>query len=175
MQRILALFVPLALLAGCVSPSRPAPQAPPPPRPVPVPPPAPTPPPASSDWRDWPLTAGTWSYSRDAQGSIARFGQPGAEPELSLRCDRSAGALVLSRRGTAPGNAAMTVRTNTSTRALPSTATAGAMTVRLPVRDALIDAMGFSRGRFVVELRPLPVLVVPTWAEFLRVAEDCRG
>ena len=40
--------------------------------------------------------------------------------------------------------------------------------------DALLDAMGFSRGRFVVEQADTPTLVVPAWAEVERVTEDCR-
>nr|WP_231621733.1 hypothetical protein [Sphingomonas sp. 37zxx] len=174
MQRILALFAPIALLAGCVAPARPEPKAPPPP-PASTPTPAPAPAPASSDWRDWPLTPGTWAYARLAGGSIARFGQPGAEPELTLQCDLGGNVLILSRRGAAPAGAAMTIRTNTTTRAVATQATGSAMAVRLQPRDPLIDAIGFSRGRFVVEQRPMAVLVVPTWAEFLRVAEDCRG
>ena len=45
----------------------------------------------------------------------------------------------------------------------------------LAASDPLIEAMGYSRGRFIVETAPLPPLVVPAWAEVLRVAEDCRG
>jgi hypothetical protein len=46
--------------------------------------------------------------------------------------------------------------------------------VELGARDALVDAIGFSRGRFVVEGGGLAALVVPAWPEILRVAEDCR-
>jgi hypothetical protein len=35
--------------------------------------------------------------------------------------------------------------------------------------------MGFSRGRFLVQGNGLPTLVVPAYAEVLRVTEDCRG
>ena len=51
----------------------------------------------------------------------------------------------------------------------------GYLAAELGVRDSLVDAIGFSRGRFVVEGAGQPRLVVPAWAEFLRVAEDCRG
>jgi hypothetical protein len=47
--------------------------------------------------------------------------------------------------------------------------------VSLSPRDALLDAMAFSRGRFIVEQPGQPSLVVPAWAEFGRVVEDCRG
>lgn len=165
-------------LAGCVAPSQPAPRPAPPvatPRPAPVPTPAPAPaPPASADWRDWPLTPGTWSYRADTQGSTASFGVSGLAPELTLRCDRARSRIVLTRTGlvSAP---ALTVRTTSIARTLPvSPATTGAA-ADLGARDALIDAMGYSRGRFVVQGGGVPTLVVPAWAEILRVAEDCRG
>ncbi|WBY06343.1 hypothetical protein PIB19_12015 [Sphingomonas sp. 7/4-4] len=165
------------LLAGCVAPSQPPPRPAPPvavPTPAPTPAPAPPPPPASADWRDWPLTPGTWSYRADAQGGTASFGMSGLAPELTLRCDRARSRIVLTRSGlvSAP---ALTIRTTSIARTLPvSPATTGAA-ADLAARDALIDAMGYSRGRFVVQGGGVPTLVVPAWAEILRVAEDCRG
>jgi hypothetical protein len=60
-------------------------------------------------------------------------------------------------------------------RTLPVTATTAGPAADLGARDALVDAMGYSRGRFVVQGGGMPTLVVPAWAEILRVAEDCRG
>ena len=167
-----ALFValPLLALAGCVAPSRPLPSPPPAPRPAPapVPTPAPPPPPASSDWRDWPLTPGDWRYAAAPGGSLARFGAGVA----SLACDRASGSVTLSFQGT--GTRAI-VRTSSTARTLALTPGVGGVSVRLPARDGLLDAMGFSRGRFVVEgVTPRP-LVIPAWPEILRVAEDCRS
>ncbi len=164
-------------LAGCVPPAAPPPArvAPPPPAPVLAPASAPAPV-YRGDWRDWPLTPGDWVYRRDARGSIALFGAPGADASVTLRCDRLAARLYLSRKG--EGAAAMTVRTTSTTRSLASQPTGGTpayMAVALAPADALLDAMGFSRGRFVIEQPGLPVLVVPAWAEILRVVEDCRS
>ena len=39
----------------------------------------------------------------------------------------------------------------------------------------MLDAMVFSRGRFVVERTGAAPLVVPPYAEIGRVVEDCRG
>lgn len=61
----------------------------------------------------------------------------------------------------------MTIRTTSTARTVPGTA--------LPANDPLIDAMGFSRGRFIVETPGATPLVIPAWAEVQRVAEDCRG
>lgn len=163
------------LLTGCVAPSQPPPRpAPPVAIPTPAPAPPPPPPPASADWRDWPLTPGNWSYRGDAQGSVASFGMSGGPAELTLRCDRARSRIVLTRNGLASAPA-LTVRTTSIVRTLPvSPATTGAA-ADLAARDALIDAMGYSRGRFVVQGGGVPTLVVPAWAEILRVAEDCRG
>jgi hypothetical protein len=165
------------LLAGCVAPSQPPPRPAPPvalPTPAPAPAPAPPPPPASADWRDWPLTPGSWSYRADAQGSVASFGMSGAPAELTLRCDRARSRIVLTRNGLASAPA-LTIRTTSIARTLSvSPATTGA-TADIAARDALIDAMGYSRGRFVVQGSGIPTLVAPAWAEILRVAEDCRG
>jgi hypothetical protein len=180
MRRLSFLPVSLLWLASCVGP--PAPPAPPSPIPVPAPrpappPPAPPPPAFTGDWRDWPVTAGTWDYRQDARGSIALFGARGGDAEFTIRCDRLRRQLYLSRRGASPGNLQMTIRTSSTMRALAVAPAGGApayMATPLAPDDALIDAMGFSRGRFVVDLPPMPALVIPAWAEVLRVAEDCR-
>lgn len=157
-------------------PSAPALTPAPPPAFTPAPPPA-SPPAYRGDWRDWPLTPGNWVYRQDARGSIALFGVPGADAELTIRCDRIAGQIYISRKGAAPGNAPVTFRTSSSLRTLamqPTGATPAYMALTLFPRDPLLDAIGYSRGRFVVEQATLPTLVIPAWAETLRVSEDCR-
>ncbi|MBC9033191.1 hypothetical protein IAG41_12400 [Sphingomonas sp. JC676] len=132
--------------------------------------------PRSEDWRDWPLTPGTWAYRQDERGSIALFGRAGQDAELTLRCDRARGRIYLSRRG--EGGGGYRIRTTSLERrlaALPTGGTPPYLAVELGARDPLLDAIGFSRGRFVVEVDGLQELVVPAWAETLRVVEDCRG
>ncbi|ODP36691.1 hypothetical protein [Sphingomonas turrisvirgatae] len=157
MRHLLALSS-LAVLAACVAPSAPPPAPAPRPAPPPAPVPAPAPPAASSDWRDWPLTPGNWSYRREGQGSVAVYSA--AAPVFTIRCE--AGRLSLIRSGS---SGPLTLRTTSSERTV---------TGALPASDRLIDAMGFSRGRFIVETPGAPPLVVPAHAEVLRVAEDCR-
>ncbi|HEX8486026.1 MAG TPA: hypothetical protein VF643_11645 [Sphingomonas sp.] len=166
------LTVPL-VLAGCVPPARvPAPE------PVRAPPviAPPAPQSRSADWRDWQVTPGVWSYARDARGSIALFGMPGADARLTLRCDVAAQRLYLSRQGAVA--APLTIRTSTATRSLAAQQTGGQpayIATALAPGDPLLDAIAFSRGRFVVEQAAVPALVVPAWAEIGRVIEDCRG
>lgn len=164
----------LVAVSACVPQTQAPTPAPARPMPVPVrtPPPAPAAPPPSSDWRDWALTPGTWRYGADAMGSRATFGT-GAAPVLTLTCDRAAGVVRMVRSGSSAR--ALTVRTSTTTRTVPAQPVAGGVEAALPAGDTLLDAMGFSRGRFVVDGGVGAPLVVPAWAEVLRVTEDCRG
>lgn len=173
MRRIPTLAA-LTLVSACVAPPTDAPPPPPPVRIAPPPPPAPAP--LAADWRDWPLTPGTWRYESDPRGSRALFGLGGSDARLVLRCDRTERQIHLSRPGSQPG--ALTIRTSSTTRALAVRPTGGAVpyvAATLGVRDPLLDAMAFSRGRFVVEQAGGGALVVPAWAEVARVIEDCRG
>ena len=177
MRKLLA-FAAVAVLAGCI-PNAPPPVAPAP-RPTPTPTPAPTPvtPALTGDWRDWPLTPGDWSYRDDGPGSVALFRLANADARFSIRCDQAARQVVLARAGMVSGNGAMTIRTTSLTRTLSSQPSPGAaphMTVTLNARDPLLDAMGYSRGRFIVEQPGLPTLVIPAYAEIERVTEDCRA
>lgn len=164
----------LGLLAGaCAAPPMPAPAVP---KPLP---PASMPAPESAlvDWRDLPLTQGNWVYRPGAPGSTAFFGAPGQNAELMLHCDRAAHRVILSRKGAATKSRSLVVRTSSMVRTLatqPSGASPAYMTTALAPLDDVLDAMAFSRGRFVLEQAGLPNLVVPAWAEIGRVAEDCR-
>lgn len=173
-MRSLAPLVAIAFLASCTAVPKPQPRPVPPPRPVPShTPPAPARP-LAQDWRDWPYTPGDWSYVREARGSTATFGLRGAAPIFMIRCDLPANAVQLARAGAAAAPVAMTIRTSTSVRMLTTQPDAGMLAVSIMPRDGLLEAMGFSRGRFVVEQPGYPTLVLPAWAEIERVTEDCR-
>lgn len=175
-MRALPLLAGFLALAACVPAART-----PAPTPAPVQPqreaaPAPRPAPIASDWNDWPWTPGTWTYRRDARGSIALFGTAGADALVTLRCQLPERQVYLSRAGTA--TTPITVRTSSTTRALtpqPTGGTPAYVAVPLAPQDTLLDAIGFSRGRFIVEQAGVPPLVIPPWAEVERVTEDCRG
>ncbi|MGN6374035.1 MAG: hypothetical protein ACTHMG_00610 [Sphingomonas sp.] len=176
MRKLLA-FLALPLIAGCVPSVAPPVRAP---QPRYVPPPAPTPiptPKLSGDWRDWPLTPGDWVYRKDARGGLSMFGQRGQDAVFTIRCDAHQRRIYLSRAGNAPGSPPMTIVTTSTTRAVPTRPTGGTppyMAAELMPTDQLLDAMGYSRGRFVVEQAGLPTLVIPAWPEIERVTEDCR-
>jgi hypothetical protein len=138
--------------------------------------PAPPVPEPGSDWRDWPLTPGEWRYRRDARGAVALFGRAGADAVLTLRCDLAERRIYLSVSGTAA--TPLTLRASTTARAVPVQPTGGTppyAAAALAPTDPLLDALAFSRGRFIVEQAGRPTLVVPAHAEIGRVTEDCRG
>jgi hypothetical protein len=167
----LAAAAALSLLAGCAT-------TPPPPKPagpVPPPTPAPPPPPPQGDWRDLPLSPGTWSYGAAATGSRARFGQ-GEKTALTIRCDKPTRTIRFEPAGARPG--ALVITTSYASRTLPLTASgAGAgAAASLPASDPFLDRIAFSRGRVSYAAgTELPLLMTPAWAEPARVIEDCRS
>jgi hypothetical protein len=165
MRLHLVPLAPLMVLAACVPAPREAPPAPaPPPVAAPLPPA-----PLAADWRDWPKTPGDWRYRQTSTGSIATFGTSATVPIVSLRCEPATRRIALVVPGAITPT--VTVRTSTMLRSLPMQ---GGQSV-LVATDPLLDAMGFSRGRFVIEQAGAPPLVLPAWAEIERVTEDCRG
>ena len=133
--------------------------------------------PAPENWIDNPATPGDWNYVPSASGSLAFYGTPGGEPRFTVTCDRSAGRIALARAGSAGQTVPMRVLTETRASvldAVPVSAPNQLLEAQLAPRDALLDAMAYSRGRFAVEVPGLPTLYIPVWAEFSKVVEDCR-
>jgi len=160
----------MLLTTACVPRAQPPAAAP-----VPVQPPAPPPPSTRlhQDWHDAPATPGNWHWSMEGGQSVARF----AEGALVLSCSRAEGTITLLRAGFGQGQVPMTIMTDDGAHPLSGTPQAGpppAIAVAFSARDPLLDAMGFSRGRFAVEVAGLPTIYVPSWPEVSRVIEDCR-
>lgn len=173
------LFLAMALcLPACTTVPR---QTLPPPRPAPLPPPAPTPAPLaplSANWQDWPLSPGTWTLKREDTGSVALFGQ--ADADFMVRCVVSAKTVILSRAGTLPNttNAVMTVRATDTMKIYPAASNSSLpayISATVAATDPQLDAIAFSRGRFMVSTTGAKDLVIPAWPEFARVVEDCRS
>jgi hypothetical protein len=174
MLHFLAAGLLAVSLASC-APRRPEP-APLPPTPPPAPPPPPqiiAPPPLA--WQDAPLSPGDWTYREEGGRSSATYGSGGGT-QFVLRCDANR-SVTLARTGV-PGMQAssIVVRTSFGERRLPATvAHLTDAVASLAGSDALLDEMAFSRGRFAVEVAGAPLLILPTWPEIARVAEDCRS
>jgi hypothetical protein len=174
LPRLLLFASTLALLSACTT------QRKPPPRPLPAPtstPVAVVPAPPPADWRDAAITPGTWTYGATVAGARAAFSAGAGEALLALACQRGTGQISVIRAGAASGNVPLTVTTTSQVRAFtaaPDLANPQSLTVTLPARDPLLDAMAFSRGRFMIEVPGLPTLYLPAWPEVGRVIEDCR-
>ena len=106
------------------------------------------------------IAPGQWSYAATATGSEARYGA-----YLVLRCDRATRTVTVMRPGIAPG--VLTVVTDSTTRNLP-------VGGRLLANDPILDAIAFSRGRFIVSGGGA-ALAIPSWPEAARSIEDCRS
>jgi hypothetical protein len=177
---ILALVPVTALcVTACSVPVVPEPARTPAPKPV-MQPPAVKPSAApSGQWIDWPITPGDWVYRTDDRGSIALFGPAGRDAIVTLRCDRSRGALYFSRAdeaGTRGGS--MTIRTSSALKQFPAGPVGSApayVAAEIAPNDSFLDAMIFTRGRFAVEAPGQQSIAVPSWSEVAKVIEDCRG
>jgi hypothetical protein len=137
---------------------------------------APTPTAPLQDWRDAPLTAGAWRWSASDGRSVASFGLAGQVSLVTLTCV-TRGTVQLTHAGTASAAAPLVVTTSAGTFPLmsdPLVAGATGMTVTLPARAPALDAIAFSRGRFVIEVAGQAPSYLPAWPEVSRVVEDCR-
>ncbi|QUL38341.1 hypothetical protein [Erythrobacter sp. JK5] len=169
------------LIAACVPAPRtaaPAPAATPAPAPRPAPPPAPVvTEPVFDNYLDAPQTPGDWSYAAESQETFAIFGTGRAEPLAIVRCDLRTRRIGIGRFGSNRAAAAMRIRTETRTGMLEAvTRESGSPLVaaEIDARDALLDAMAITKGRFALEVEGERTLYLPAWVEVTRVIEDCR-
>jgi hypothetical protein len=169
----------LAALSACSS-GAPVPQAPPTaPRPVQIAPPVGQPPVAQSgDWIDWPIAAGDWVYRKDDRGSIALFGQPGADALVTVRCDKQRQRIYFSRiQGGQSVSGQMTIRSSSARKDFAVGATGSTpsyIAAEITPTDSILDAMVFTRGRIAVEVPGLSSVAIPVWSEIPKIVEDCR-
>jgi hypothetical protein len=177
----LLLLASIVLLSGSAPAQTPADL--PAQSPMPTAPAAPIARPVAPDWRDAPQTPGAWTYAAEPGGSAARFGLPGALPLVVLRCDRVRPAVLIQRQSLGSGALPATITTSSSARRLVAAPARGSpmaqngailFEIALNTADPLLDAMAFSRGRFLFEMSGAATLVLPAWAEVGRVIEDCR-
>jgi hypothetical protein len=178
----LTFALPLILVACVKEPKQAAPV---PPKPVVVTAstpakPKPAPIPLAETWQDAAFAPGDWVYRRDSRGSVALFGIRAADASFLIRCDAAVQKIFLSRAGalTEGNNAQMTIRASSGFKSFAARNngdTPPYVAVELPVREPQLDAMAYSRGRFLVSIKGSEDLVIPSWPEVARVIEDCRG
>lgn len=72
------------------------------------------------------------------------------------------------------GAGPMTVRTETAAQQVQANLSGIVARALFQPQDRFLDAIAFSRGRFMVEARGIAPLYLPAWPEITRVVEDCR-
>ncbi len=114
----------------------------------------------------------------DGESSVARFGQDGDVPQVTLTCsplDRTVTLRLARAPAVPPAGTAITVTTTGTRRMLSAKAEAGGVNaVAVPPTDPILGEMAFSRGRFMLELPGMAPLYLPVWSEIGRVIDDCR-
>jgi len=91
---------------------------------------------------------------------------------------RKHAAADITLQGTGLGTgSALTIRTSYGALqwAADAPVRTGGMSVTRPANDPGFDWIAYSRGRVSLETAGAPRLIVPVWAELVRVIEDCRG
>lgn len=164
-------------LSGCAVVPQPAPA----PAPIVIPaPPRPAPALLPSDWRERPFALGGWSLVQKDTGSVAQFGHPGRPADFLVRCQAMSKNLRFSRAGSIPEGVAavMTLASTDTKRAYAATNSSEVpphIWSETPANDPQLDSLAFSRGRILVSVAGTDDLVIPSWPEFARVVEECRG
>lgn len=108
-----------------------------------------------------PIATGQWTYVASTTGSEARYGT-----HIVIRCDRATRKVAIYQPNLP--NSTLTISTSDLTQTLP-------VGGRLLANDPLLDAIAFSRGRFLVSSGSGPILAIPSWPEAARSIEDCRN
>jgi hypothetical protein len=122
-------------------------------------------PPGFEAARTIPLAPGSWSYAPTVGGSEARFGG-----RFLIRCDRNMRRVTLLRTEamTMPATA-MVITTDLAVNTVPADGI-------LANTNRLLDAIAFSRGRFIVSGGgSASQLLVPSSPEAARTIDDCRN
>ncbi len=117
--------------------------------------------------------------AREADGTVARFGPTGVEPDFVITCVRPTRMIRFARAGSLPElmTSKMTLASTEVSRnydaangkSLPSY-----IWSETQASDPQLDSLAFSRGRFLVSIAGTVDLVIPSWPEFAYVVESCR-
>jgi hypothetical protein len=119
---------------------------------------------------------GSWTYAPNTDGSEATFTDASGHAQLTIRCTRSTRRIALMKTASSAAPS-MWIWTSSQKKILPATydSVSGRISADVGAYDSLLDAIAFSRGRIGFSTSGLETLVVPPWAEVVRVIEDCRA
>lgn len=169
-RSIIAALVPV-LLASCVAPQAAVPTLAA--APVTIAPPRQVATPAPAPLAVGSVEPGSWSYGPISNGTRARFESGNA---VSLTFDCTGGRLNVRaiRLNPSVPDTALTLRATSTVRTVAVAGGNAFGAAQLDVRDPLLDALAFSRGKFAIAIDGRERWY-PAWPEVARVVEDCRA
>lgn len=131
---------------------------------------------ASPDFTYAPVTPGSWAYAATTLGSEAVFIDGAGARRVVIGCVRTTRQVTFSRTSAAPA-ASISIWTSSASNSLASRYEQPTQQViaATTAYDPLLDAIAFSRGRFILSMPGSPALVLPTGSEVDHVIEDCRA
>lgn len=157
----------MVMVASCAIPATAPVPAPTPVAAAPTLPPS-APPPAKT-WDERRLDPGEWRY--DVASRTAAFAQAGAAAPLVAMACRGDRIEIVAGLGAGAPTLDVTLKTSAGSDALRYADNR----IALPSRDARLDRIAFSRGRFALEASNGSTLTLPVQSEIGRLIEDCRG
>jgi hypothetical protein len=129
-----------------------------------------------TDFSYSPVSPGSWNYRAVAGGSEASFVDGTGTTRMVIGCGKVTRLVTLSRISAAPATS-LSFWTSSLSRDLGAhfDQRAGRVMTQVRATDPLLDALAFSRGRFVSMMPGSPMLAMPAGPEIAHVIEDCRA
>lgn len=123
-----------------------------------------------------PVSPGFWTYRAVTDGSEASFVDGSGTTRMVIACGRVTRFVTISRISAAPASS-FALWTSSAVRNLNASfdQRSGRVIAQMSATDPLLDAIAFSRGRFVLTMPGFPALVLPAGVEVAHVVEDCRA
>jgi hypothetical protein len=130
----------------------------------------------ATDFSYSPVSPGGWNYRAVTGGSEASFVDGTGASRMIVGCGKLTRLVTLSRVIAAPAST-MSIWTSSGSRQFASRydQPSGRVIAQLGASDPFLDAIVFSRGRFVVSMPGSVPLIMPSGTELAHIVEDCRG
>ncbi|WP_438727284.1 hypothetical protein ACR9YC_10395 [Parasphingorhabdus sp. DH2-15] len=134
--------------------------------------------PNDADWQDWPLMAGQWMRSNDADAAFAAFVNPNGKSIFSIKCSKQRKSISIVRHNVHPGAAKLAITTTFGTRSMNGNSASdfegGILGLSLSANNIVLDELIFSRGSFGLVVDDQKAIRIATSPKLARVVEDCR-
>jgi hypothetical protein len=129
------------------------------------------------DWLGLTVINGNWRWAREGTLSVARLSLASGRERMGLSCDPATRLVSMTIDAPPTGSGMVSVTTTTLSKDVPIASVPDrpwASRITFKARDPLLDAIAFSRGRFMIQQAGVTPDVAPVQPEIGRVIEDCR-